>query len=214
MTNKSKHNVTRVSKKKGAIPSSPQEIDIIHNPPKLFIILLVVVAIVSFLLGCIARLCFVSHALQCELEKEIYGRTLPSTFIKQANGTLPAPKLLSGKRVPLSKYSSKVFPPVSVATATCDTVHLEPALHDHCVKPMTTKDFDKNTEVHFMPDPSCNHWKPMTMKCTNHTPVAYMDTNVDSAVHYPSGQHLVSDIMCHLNSLSSLAVSLLSLPHS
>ena len=167
-------------------------------PPKSVNFLLLLAIIVSFLLGCITRICINSKGPELHLEKPQYGRTMPvptennelpnNGDIKLMLGNthknnvfrtkamkLPSPKLLNGKKTPKSTYTSKTFESVSVAAATSNTIHLEKDSSIQHKKSMTTKGLrDSNESFHI-------------------TGSLLTDNNNDE-VHLPSGQHLVSNI--------------------
>lgn len=177
--------------------------DIIHNLPKAFMILLVVVIIASFVCGCIVRIYIISSGFAAVFDMPIRGRTLLlmsdecSTRTTQTNDiteSLSLPKLPSRKEAPTFTYSSKTFPPIMVAVATSSTVLLHRGSAYPFMHPMTRKnnnlaDTSNNIDVvNFNVSPTRTTMKPMTIKTFRKS----KRSNIGNTVHHPSGQHLVS----------------------
>jgi hypothetical protein len=184
---------TKGSKKIKGFSSPPNGSDISHNPRIAFITLFFAIAIISFLLGCVARLYIISHEAGSVFNKSTNDRSTPVvassssgsnviTRTKVKDIKLPSPKLPRGKRAPMSTYSSKtLFKPIS-------------GLLKNMLKPMTTKDISGNVEIYSEQD-TTRTTRPMAMKRFNlsgATGLTVSHFESDETVHYPSGQHLVS----------------------
>jgi hypothetical protein len=198
---------TKGSKKIKGFSSPPRNgSDISHNPLIAFITLFFAIAIISFLLGCVARLYIISHEAGSVFNKSTNDRSTPVvassssgsnviTRTKVKDIKLPSPKLPRGKRAPMSTYSSKtLFKPISAAAFTSNTVHLDKGLLKNMLKPMTTKDISGNVEIYSEQD-TTRTTRPMAMKRFNlsgATGLTVSHFESDETVHYPSGQHLVS----------------------
>lgn len=201
---------TKGSKKIRGFSSPPRNgSGISHNPRIAFITLFFAIAIISFLLGCVARLYITSHGAGSVFDKSANDRSTPvvassssdsnvMTRTKVKDIKLPSPKLPRGKRAPMSTYSSKTFfKPISAAAFTSNTVHLDKGLLKNMLKPMTTKHIsgtNPNVEIYSEQD-TTRTTRPMAMKRFNlsgATGLTVSHFESDETVHYPSGQHLVS----------------------
>lgn len=202
---KSKHRSTRFKTKKCHFPPFNQ-IKGIHISNKSLLITIFVTIIIAFVLGCITRLCIIFKCTTSSLEKISYGRTLSfmvdenaqlnkvqkhanDIWTEMTNPSLPSPKLIKGKKMPHSTYTSKVFHVQSADTS--NTVFLDTHSLDQNIKPMTMKRSNTVTSmIHAdRDDPRSSNLRPMARK--RHE----ADTDIREDVHLPTGQHLVSCCM-------------------
>lgn len=210
MSSRSKRK-SKSSKRGKCHQSAPKKVEVDYSPPKAFIILLVALALVSFVLGCITRLYLISNFQLGKL-----GKNFTTSIITNSDNQgseislmtrimpvkhLPTPKLASGRKAPISTYSSKIFHTANLAVASSNTVHLDVTLSSH-LRTMSNKGASAAAidEIYFNVDQSSNiNMKPMTMKVEDFIPSI---NGNDETVHFPSGQHLVSggsDAICLCN---------------
>lgn len=166
MSSRSKRK-SKSSKRGKRHQSAPKKVEVDYSPPKAFIILLVALALVSFVLGCITRLYLISNFQLGKLGKNFTTSIMTNSDnqgseISLMTGImpvkhLPTPKLASGRKAPISTYSSKIFHTANLAVASSNTVHLDVTLSSH-LRTMSNKGASAAAidEIYFNVDQSSN----------------------------------------------------------
>eukprot|EP00970_Alexandrium_tamarense_P010044 scaffold2000_cov124-Alexandrium_tamarense.AAC.10 len=174
----------------------------------------------SFALGWMTSL-FLSSREEHISHKVVKQTHEDSSSIKGNHSVkLPSPKLINGKSVPKSTYTSQIFH--SAAAATSNTVHLDRSMPTNVPSPTSDKGTNSNVDDQWVsylrngPSKCSMDGKafPLLKKCTN-VSIGSTSATENEPLHLPSGQHLLIDIKGvdyhFLNSEKRLAQAMIDL---
>ena len=141
------------------------------------IILFVIIAPLSFVLGCTTRLYMISNRMTFVWDRCNQASGTEGMGTKPIN--LPSLELVS-KSFPATTYTSKIFPSAIVATLTCSTVHQA-----------TDSELDSNVDQ-MSSSTSSLDYDSSDDDSSDDEESKIKASNSDESVNKPYGQHLVS----------------------